>query len=110
MIYSSSYDIFLVTETWLTPAIFNNELLPSDYIVYRLDRESRGGGVAIFAKSALNTSLFVNDGSIEGISIVLSPNLLITCIYVPPNCSDAYHSSMLRFMQNLTSMHSSTTT
>ena len=90
LIYSFSFDIFLVTETWLSSAIYNNELLPSGYTVYRKDRESRGGGVAIFAKSSLSTSLLVNDSTIEGISITLIPNIIITCIYVPPNAPDLY--------------------
>ena len=63
--------------------------------------------MAIFAKTTLTTSLPVNDNTIESISIVLLPNFVITFIYVPPNCSDAYHSSLLLFLQNLISKCSS---
>lgn len=37
-ILSSSYDIIILTETWLTPHIFNGELIDERYTVYRCDR------------------------------------------------------------------------
>ena len=40
-------NIFAITETWLTNYIYNNEILPSNFAIYRNDRESRGGGVLL---------------------------------------------------------------
>jgi hypothetical protein len=46
-IYSSNVGIVVVTETWLTSAILDHEILPSCYDIYRRDRgeDRRGGGV-----------------------------------------------------------------
>ena len=51
-IYYDDVDILVITETWLTPAILDHEVLPSGYNVYRRDRENdrRGGGVLIAIK------------------------------------------------------------
>ena len=51
-IYSNDVDILVITETWLTPAILEHEVLPSGYSVYRRDREEerRGGGILIAIK------------------------------------------------------------
>ena len=52
-IYANSVDIVIVTETWLTSAILDHEILPSCYDVYRRDRgeDKRGGGVLIAIKN-----------------------------------------------------------
>ena len=49
-VYSRSFDIIAVTETWLSDKIFNNEILPSNYSIIRRDRSSRGGGVLLAVK------------------------------------------------------------
>ena len=65
-IYANSVDIVIVTETWLTSAILDHEILPSCYDVYRRDRgeDKRGGGVLIAIKngvaSARRTDLETN--------------------------------------------------
>ena len=45
--FNRSFDIVCITETWLSKNIFNNEILPCGYKIYRSDSESRGGGVLI---------------------------------------------------------------
>ena len=52
-IYSSDYDIICLTETWLTDLIFDQEILPTSYNIYRKDRPSRGGGVLIAIKDTI---------------------------------------------------------
>ena len=65
-IYANSVDIVIITETWLTSAILDHEILPSYYDVYRRDRgeDKRGGGVLIAIKngvaSARRTDLETN--------------------------------------------------
>ncbi len=46
-VYMSSYLILAVTETWLSPHILVNEILPSSFCIYRRDRPTRGGGVLL---------------------------------------------------------------
>ena len=47
LIYTENADLVFVTETWLHRDIENVELLPTEYEVYRKDRESRAGGVLL---------------------------------------------------------------
>ncbi len=47
LVYSRSIDCFLITESWLSINVGDGEILPSNYKLYRYDRESRGGGVLI---------------------------------------------------------------
>uniref|UniRef100_A0A1X7SEB5 Uncharacterized protein n=1 Tax=Amphimedon queenslandica TaxID=400682 RepID=A0A1X7SEB5_AMPQE len=44
-VYSFHPSLISVTETWLSDYIFDNEILPDGYSVFRCDRLSRGGGV-----------------------------------------------------------------
>ena len=37
----------LICETWLSDFVYDHEILPSNYSIYRKDRLSRGGGVLI---------------------------------------------------------------
>ena len=45
LVYSSLPTMIAVSETWLCPHIYNNELLPSGYNNFRSDRPTRGGSV-----------------------------------------------------------------
>ena len=44
VVYAGNFDFACITETWLTDAVCNSELLPTSYTVYRRDRVGRGGG------------------------------------------------------------------
>lgn len=54
-IYSNNIDISCVTETWLTDAIYN-KTLPTNFSIYRNDRNNRDGSVMI----AINNSICSN--------------------------------------------------
>ena len=43
-------DVCCVTETWHNNSIPHSFVCPKDYVVYRHDRCSVGGGVAVFVK------------------------------------------------------------
>ena len=47
MVDSVKPDIIVGTESWLRPDTMNSEIFPSNYIVYRRDRDTSGGGVFI---------------------------------------------------------------
>ena len=103
LIYSKSYDIICITETWLHDQILNNEILPTNYMIYRRDRESCGGGVLIAVINAIPSKLISIQLLTETISIELdlSPKLLVTCLYIPPNCSDSYQQEVLNCLSSL---------
>ncbi|KAF0751787.1 Reverse transcriptase domain-containing protein [Aphis craccivora] len=96
-----SYDIIILTETWLTPDIGNAELGFVGFHIFRFDRNSyssssaRGGGVLIAVKSNLNASLILNNClNVEQVFIALTflkTKFLIGAIYLPPNsCAGVY--------------------
>ena len=47
MVDSVKLDINVGTESWLRPNIMNSEIFPSNYTVYRCDRDTSGSGVFI---------------------------------------------------------------
>ena len=49
-VYSSDFDVVCLSKTWLSDSLFDQEILPSNYNIYRNDRPSRGGGVMIATK------------------------------------------------------------
>lgn len=57
-IYSSDFDVICLTETWLSESIFDQEILPINYNIYRKDRHSGGGGVLIAIKDTFPVSVF----------------------------------------------------
>lgn len=89
-----SYDIIIVTETWLTPDFIDSELGLYNFKIFRLDRNpfnsshSRGGGVLIAVKSTVTTSpVILNLSDVEQVFAILSLNsttFLIGSIYLPP--------------------------
>jgi hypothetical protein len=111
------YDIFCITETWLTPDIKTPELgLSTAFNVYRLDRseltssKSRGGGVLIaVAKKYKSRLIKTQFNNIEHLFIDITVNndlkLLIGCAYIPPNSNNSIYlnhmSDVERICQSL---------
>ena len=102
-VYTGDFDIVCVTETWLTDAVSNAELLPNSYSVFRRDRVSRGGGVLIAIKNSISSQLFCIGDTTEMISVHLDtcPRSLLTCLYIPPNCSDVCQREILNSLNCL---------
>lgn len=46
-VYSKNFDIIAVTETHLDESLNSAELFPSNFRLYRRDRNRRGGGVLV---------------------------------------------------------------
>ena len=55
-IYSNSYEIVCITETWLSDAVFDNEIIPKNYSIYRKDRKSLGGGVLVAISDSISSN------------------------------------------------------
>lgn len=98
----TDYDVVCLTETWLLPGIYDEELFDSRYVVYRRDRncdlvdKRLGGGVLIAVRKELRTHLeteFILDLSYRGIEIMsvsvmirdgqLESHLKVYCGYFP---------------------------
>ena len=82
-------DIIFGCETWLNKNIETHEIIPDNYIVYRKDRSSKGGGVLIAIKKTINSSI-QNDLDTDGeliwakIKSKNNPDLYICSFYRPP--------------------------
>lgn len=87
LVYSKSFDLFCVTETWLSPHILDSEILPTGYTIYRQDRGSRGGGVLVAISNRISSSHFPTSTSHEllVIHLAIKPDTYICCAYLPPS-------------------------
>ena len=107
VVYTKNFDIICVTETWLNNTVFNNEILPTSYTIYRKDRVNRGGGVLVAINNSIPSQLCHVSNSIEMISVHLNarPKLLL---YIPPNCTSEYQHETLYTLaiSNIQSAHS----
>ena len=101
---SNTYDIVCLVETFLTNVDTDALLLfgNTNYKIYRNDRKSHSGGVAIICKSNLNPIqlYFNNFNNIEHITLVLhsTKNIRLSCIYRPPSTDFNTHKSIYKFL------------
>jgi len=62
-------DVVIGTESWLSEEINNAEIFGDDYITFRRDRCSRGGGVFICVKNYIDCSVLWTDEVFEMIAV-----------------------------------------
>ena len=107
-VYSSNFSIFCVTETWLCDFVSDGEILPVNYVLYRKDRPSRGGGVLVATRQSVISSIIPSPSDLEivCIKIGLHNDLALCCIYVPPESSSSYISLLIHFLTHLVSSFS----
>ena len=88
-IYSHEYDIIAITETWLTKNIFDNEILPINYTIYRNDRGSRGGGVLFAVWDNIISKVLPSPTNVEMLTLEVEvlQKIVISVVYLPPNPS-----------------------
>ena len=89
LVYLKSYDLICISETWLSNEFYDNEILPSNYTIFRKDRLSRGGGVMVAINNSIYSLLLPAPNSLELLCIRF--NLITLClVYIPPNSSQEY--------------------
>ena len=83
-VYSHDFEIFCVCETWLSDNIHDHEILPDNFILYRKDRPSRGGGVLIAVTSSYHSVALLSPSDLEVVTVKLGLDheLVICCVYV----------------------------
>ena len=103
LVCSKTPDIIGLTETWLNENIFDNEILPSNYTLFRKDRPSRGGGVLIAVNNIFPCQLITSPENLETICIKLMlPNPITLCVnYVPPSSTAVYYDNLFNFFLHL---------
>ena len=90
---------------WLKGFIFNNEILPTNYIIYRNDRVGRGGGVLIAVKENISSKLINCPSNLDLLSVSIAHNKTITInlLYIPPNANVSYLLDIESILHNLNS-------
>ncbi len=103
LVYSKSVDCFCVTESWLSSNIGDSEILPSNYKLYRCDREERGGGVLIAVSDQIPSRQLTLNANSEMvlIELALTPKLVICCSYTSPSCSDCIFDAAISNLEAL---------
>ena len=88
-VYSNKVDILGVTETWLTDMIYDLEIFPSSYTIYRKDRNSRGGGVMIAVRDKIHSELITTNSDLEILTVKIGIHfpLILRIVYMPPYSS-----------------------
>ena len=97
----ADYKILAITESWLTPSIYDNEIITS---LFRKDRSSgRGGGVFLAVHKSIPCKPVPSPHSLEVVSIEIPiPCKLIMClIYIPPNAPQSYFQLLIQFLSAL---------
>nr|CAH7748761.1 unnamed protein product [Callosobruchus chinensis] len=99
---TNDLDLIFLSETWLSSNVFNAELFPAHYNIYRSDRKfstinaSKGGGVLLAVKNCLNfevldvsttVSLTPNIDIVGGKLTFGSYLVYVFVVYIPPNTS-----------------------
>jgi len=89
----------------LSASIFDLEILPTNYIIYRKDRSTRGGGVLIALEESIPSSIIPSPGDLEVISVRIQLNcsISICTVYIPPNSNDSYIALLLSYLADVIS-------
>lgn len=110
-----------MSETWLNSTIGDGELFPSEYSVYRCDRNfnnrncTRGGGVLIAVHNKFLTSQIIIENEISpilsSVDIVVvkiiaeSGSVYIVNIYVPPSSTNEIYQELFETLGSLEFLH-----
>ena len=76
-VYSSQFNIFCICETWLSDFVYDHEILPSNYSIYRKDRLSRGGGVLVAVNNVFDSVCLPSPSDLEIITVKLGHDLVL---------------------------------
>uniref|UniRef100_A0A8C5N2E5 Reverse transcriptase domain-containing protein n=1 Tax=Gouania willdenowi TaxID=441366 RepID=A0A8C5N2E5_GOUWI len=82
----------VISETWLTKSITNEDINILGFNVFRTDRPKKGGGVAIYVKSRFNASIVLSQSISKqmeflalDLEIVKSLHITVVGCYRPPS-------------------------
>lgn len=96
--------VAIITETWLHEGITDDMLIGPSHQIFRRDRVSRGGGVAIILKSTFSATLLPQIDEHESLFLKVNcwGHILTVCAaYRSPSSPSQYLSSLYRYMSSL---------
>lgn len=89
--------VVVITESWLRAEIDDHDVFPPSYQVFRRDRPTRGGGVAVLVKSNMPAELVRQIDDHESIVLKLScweRSLLLCAVYRAPDSPAKFLSDL----------------
>lgn len=95
-------------QTWLSPHIFDREILPPGYSIYRQDHGSKDGGVLVVVSDRIPSTQVHLQSSCEllVIHLPLHKDTFICCTYAPPSNPTSYFMDLAHCLYSLpTSSH-----
>lgn len=95
--------IVVITETWLHEGIDDEDVFPPLYRVFRRDRSTRGGGVAVLVKHGIDTSFLTQIERHESLALKLScfgRSFLVIAVYRAPNSPPQFLRELSDFMND----------
>jgi hypothetical protein len=105
--------VIAITESWLNNSVNDNEILNSNYVIYRRDRQTncRGGGIVLAVKHTLVSTLVHSDSENEiiAVSVSMSQNrsvLFILCYRPPSSDLNNFVNSLNTVLSTLSGKHS----
>lgn len=97
IILANNPHVVTVTETWRRCEISDEDVFPPSYRVFRRDRPSRGGGVAVLVKGDIDAHFLSQIENHESIIIKLScfgNSFLVFAVYRPPDSPPQFSSDL----------------
>ena len=106
-IYSSSFNVIAIVETWVSHFITDNEILPTGFSIYRKHRKSRGGGVLLAIHCSLPSLQLQSPPDLEVVAVQIGfkGNVAICVVCISPNADDSYHSKLLHYVGSILEKH-----
>lgn len=93
--------VLVVTETWLHDEVDDNDVFPTDYQVFRRDRSTRGGGIAVLVKHNIQAFLSRQIDDHESITLKLyyrGRSILLFAVYRPPDSPPHFLATLSEHM------------
>jgi exonuclease III len=103
-------NIIGLTETWLSSSVLDAELFDARYTVFRKDRQTRGGGVAMAVQSrhlsaSKRMTELESDGEDLWVKITFKRTVIFVCVvYFPPNSSEEHYSNFFQKLEGSTNI------
>lgn len=85
--------VCVITETWLNEFIRDDEVVSLDYQLYRRDRGSRGGGVAVVARKGVDVQVLDQIDNHESLFLrvaLFGITFVLGAVYRPPESDSSY--------------------
>lgn len=98
--------IVVITETWLRDDIDDTDVFPPSYQVFRRDRPTRGGGVAVLIKCGIRASLVRQIDNHESVTLKAfcsGRTFLLSAVYRPPDATSQFLHDLCDHLRSFSS-------